>query len=126
MSVRSETLGEVIEWLKAQADSEWECAKDGLSDGYDGFDAYTRAIQHCQDLIVEEKTSSGEHAEIALLKHLADTFDERLRKAEQAKDKGADYTYNDGRSDAFGWAATYCRLMLERERQHEGKERNDA
>lgn len=126
MSVRSETLGEVIKWLKAQADSEWECAKDGLSDGYDGYDAYTRVIQHCQDMIVEEEASSGEHTEIALLKHLADTFDERLRKAEQAKDGGADYTYNDGRSDAFGWAATYCRLMLERERQHEGKERNDA
>lgn len=29
MSVRSETLGEVIEWLKAQADSEWECAQEG-------------------------------------------------------------------------------------------------
>lgn len=113
MSVRSETLDEVIEWLKAQADSEWECAKDGLSDGYGGFDAYTRAIQHCQDMIVEEKASSGKHAEIALLKHLADTFDERLRKAEQAKDGEADYTYHDGQSDAFGWAAAYCRLMLE-------------
>ena len=64
MSVRSETLDEVIKWLKAQADSEWECAKDGLSDGYGGFDAYTRAIQHCQDMIVEEKASSGKHAEI--------------------------------------------------------------
>lgn len=126
MSVRSETLGEVIEWLKAQADSEWECAQEGLSDGYDGYDAYMRTIEHCQDMIVEEKASSGEHAEIALLKHLSDTFDERLRKAEQAKDRGADYTYHDGQSDAFGWAATYCRLMLERERRHEGKERNDA
>lgn len=113
MSVRSETLDEVIKWLKAQAGSEWECAKDGLSDGYGGFDAYTRAIQHCQDMIVEEKASSGKHAEIALLKHLADTFDERLRKAEQAKDGEADYTYHDGQSDAFGWAAAYCRLMLE-------------
>ena len=126
MSVRSETLDEVIKWLKAQADSEWECAKDGLSDGYGGFDAYTRAIQHCQDMIVEDEASSGKHAEITLLKHLADTFDERLRKAEQAKDGEAGYTYNDGQSDAFGWAATYCRLMLERERRHEGKERNDA
>lgn len=111
---------------QAQADSEWERAKDGLSDGYGGFDAYTRAIQHCQDMIVEDEASSGKHAEIALLKHLADTFDERLRKAEQAKDGEAGYTYNDGQSDAFGWAATYCRLMLERERRHEGKERNDA
>lgn len=126
MSVRSETLDEVIKWLKAQADSEWECAKDGLSDGYGGFDAYTRAIQHCQDMIVEEEASSGKHTKIALLKHLADTFDRQLREAERAKDEGRDHTYNDGRSDAFGWAATYCRLMLERERRHEGKERNDA
>lgn len=113
MNARTETLAEVIEWLKAQADSEWECAKDGLSDGYDGFDAYTRAIQHCQDMIVEDEASSGKCGGIALLKHLADTFDERLRKAEQAKDGGADYTYHDGQSDAFGWAAAYCRLMLE-------------
>lgn len=122
MSVRSETLDEVIKWLKAQADSEWECAKDGLSDGYGGFDAYTRAIQHCQDMIIEEKASSGKHAEIALLKHLADTFDERLRKAERAKDRGAGYTYHDGQSDAYGWAATYCRLMIEQMQRHEGKE----
>ena len=40
-------------------------------------------------------------------------LDERLRKAEQAKDGEADYTYHDGQSDAFGWAAAYCRLMLE-------------
>lgn len=113
VSVRSETLGEVVDWLGDEADREWERAKDGLSDGYGGFDAYTRAIQHCQDLIVEEKASSGKHTEIALLKHLADTFGERLRKAEQAKDGGADYTYHDGQSDAFGWAAAYCRLMLE-------------
>ena len=124
--MRSETLDEVIKWLKAQADREWECAKDGLSDGYGGFDAYTRAIQHCQDMIVEDEASSGKHTEIALLKHLADTFDRQLREAERAKDEGRDHTYNDGRSDAFGWAATYCRLMLERERRHEGKERNDA
>lgn len=85
MNARTETLAEVIEWLKAQADSEWECAQGGLSDGYGGFDAYTRAIQHCQDMIVEDEASSGKHTEIALLKHLADTFDERLRKAEQAR-----------------------------------------
>ena len=45
VSVRSETLGEVIEWLGDEADREWERAKDGLSDGYGGFDAYTRTIQ---------------------------------------------------------------------------------
>ena len=126
MNARTETLAEVIDWLGDEADREWERAKDGLSDGYDGFDAYTRAIQHCQDMIVEDEASSGKHTKIALLKHLADTFDERLHKAERAKGRGAGYTYNDGRSDAFGWAATYCRLMLERERRHEGKERDDA
>lgn len=113
MNARAETLAEVIDWLGDEADREWERAKDGLSDGYDGFNAYTRAIQHCQDMIVEDEASSGKHAEIALLKHLADTFDERLRKAEQAKDGGADYTYHDGQSDAYGWAAACCRLMLE-------------
>lgn len=53
MSARTETLAEVIDWLGDEADREWERAKDGLSDGYGGFDAYTRAIQHCQDMIVE-------------------------------------------------------------------------
>lgn len=64
--------------------------------------------------------------EAILLERLADTFETKLRKAEQAKDRGAGYTYHDGQSDAYGWAATYCRLMLERERRHEGKERNNA
>ena len=122
VNARTETLAEVIDWLGDEADREWERAKDGLSDGYDGFDAYTRAIQHCQDMIVEDEASSGKHTEIALLKHLADTFDERLHKAERAKDREAGYTYNDGRSDAFGWAATYCRLMIEQMQRHEGKE----
>lgn len=49
MNARAETLVEVIDWLGDEADREWERAKDGLSDGYGGFDAYTRAIQHCQD-----------------------------------------------------------------------------
>lgn len=60
MSVRSETLDEVIKWLKAQADSEWECAKDGLSDGYGGFDAYTRTIEHCQDMLMDDMAEHGE------------------------------------------------------------------
>ena len=77
-------------------------------------------------MIVEDEASSGKHTEIALLKHLADTFDERLRKAERAKDRGAGYTYHDGQSDAYGWAATYCRLMIEQMQRYEGKERNDA
>ena len=90
MSVRSETLDEVIKWLKAQADSEWECAKDGLSDGYGGFDAYTRAIQHCQDMIVEDEASSGKHTEIALLKHLADTFGQLPRRRASRLGRGRD------------------------------------
>lgn len=59
MSVRSETLGEVIEWLKAQADSEWECAQEGLSDGYDGYDAYMRTIKHCRDMLLDDTAEHG-------------------------------------------------------------------
>ena len=44
MNARTETLAEVINWLGDEADREWERAKDGLSDGYGGFDAYMRAI----------------------------------------------------------------------------------
>lgn len=59
VSVRSETLGEVIEWLKAQADREWECAQEGLSGGYDGFDAYTRTIEHCRDMLMDDTAKHG-------------------------------------------------------------------
>lgn len=59
VSVRSETLGEVIEWLGDEADREWERAKDGLSDGYGGFDAYTRAIEHCQDILMDDTAEHG-------------------------------------------------------------------
>lgn len=61
MSVRSETLSEVIDWLKAQADCEWECAQEGLSDGYDGFDAYTRTIEHCQDMLLNDTAEGGKN-----------------------------------------------------------------
>lgn len=61
VSVRSETLGEIIEWLKAQADCEWECAQGGLSDGYDGFDAYTRTIEHCQDMLLNDTAEGGKN-----------------------------------------------------------------
>lgn len=60
VSVRSETLGEVIKWLKAQADCEWECAQEGLSDGYDGFDAYTRTIEHCQNMLLDDMAMKEE------------------------------------------------------------------
>lgn len=118
MSVRSETLAEVIDWLGDEADREWERAKDGLSDGYDGFDAYTRAIQHCQDMIVEDEASSGKHAEIALLKHLADTFETKLREADRSIGTDIPNQYREGWMDAFGWAATYCRLLAERKWTH--------
>lgn len=59
VSVRSETLGEVIDSLKAQADCELECAQEGLSDGYDGFDAYTRTIEHCQDMLLDDTAEHG-------------------------------------------------------------------
>lgn len=56
--------------------------------------------------------------ETVLLEHLADTFETKLREAGQAKDESFASAYLEGRSDAFGWAATYCRLMAERERTH--------
>lgn len=57
----------------------------------------------------------GRQDEVIPLKRLADTFETRLREAGQAKDESFASAYFEGRSDAFGWAATYCRLMAERE-----------
>lgn len=59
MSARTDTLAEVIDWLGDEADREWERAKDGLSDGYGGFDAYTRAIEHCQDMLMDDTAEHG-------------------------------------------------------------------
>lgn len=53
--------------------------------------------------------------EVILLKHLADTFETKFRKAEQAKGESFASAYFEGQSDAFGWATTYCRLLAERE-----------
>lgn len=112
-----------LKWLKAQADSEWECAKDGLSDGYGGFDAYTRAIQHCQDMLMDDTAEHGKpdeggkmnkQNETVLLEHLADTFETKLRKADRSIGTDIPDPYREGRMDAFGWAATYCRLLAER------------
>lgn len=64
--------------------------------------------------------------ETVLLEHLADTFETKLREAERSIGNDIPNQYREGRMDAFGWTATYCRLMLERERRHEGKERDDA
>lgn len=123
MSVRSETLGEVIEWLGDEADREWERAKDGLSDGYGGFDAYTRTIQHCQDMLMDDTAEHGKpmkaekmnkQNETVLLEHLADTFETKLREADRSIGDDIPNQYREGRMDAFGWAATYCRLLAER------------
>lgn len=59
MNARTETLAKVIDWLGNEADKEWERAKDGLSDGYDGFDAYTRTIEHCQDMLLDDTAEHG-------------------------------------------------------------------
>lgn len=53
--------------------------------------------------------------EAILLERLADTFETKLREAERAKDESFASAYLEGQSDAFGWAATYCRLLAERE-----------
>lgn len=124
VSVRSETLGEVIDWLGDEADREWERAKDGLSDGYGGFDAYTRTIQHCQDMLMDDTAEHGKpdeggkmnkQNETVLLEHLADTFETKLRKADRSIGTDIPDPYREGRMDALGWAATYCRLLAERE-----------
>lgn len=60
----------------------------------------------------------GRQDEVIPLKRPADTFETRLREVGQAKDESFASAYFEGRSDAFGWAATYCRLMAERERTH--------
>lgn len=45
-----------------------------------------------------------ERGKLAVLEHLADTFDRQLRMAERAKDESFASAYFEGRSDAFGWA----------------------
>ena len=118
-----EAIGLIRKWLKAQADSEWECAKDGLSDGYGGFDVYTRAIQHCQDMLMDDTAEHGKpdeggkmnkQNETVLLEHLADTFETKLRETDRSIGTDIPDPYREGRMDAFGWAATYCRLLAER------------
>lgn len=97
--------------------------KDGLSDGYGGFDAYTRTIQHCQDMLMDDTAEHGKpdeggkmnkQNETVLLEHLADTFETKLRKADRSIGTDIPDPYREGRMDALGWAATYCRLLAER------------
>ena len=53
--------------------------------------------------------------ETVLLEHLADTFETKLREADRSIGDDIPNQYREGRMDAFGWAATYCRLLAERE-----------
>lgn len=53
------TLRELIDWLAAEADKEWEAAKEGSGDAYSGFAAYTRTIEHCQDMLMDDTAEHG-------------------------------------------------------------------
>lgn len=53
--------------------------------------------------------------EAVLLERLADTFETKLREAERSIGTDIPDRYREGWMDAFGWAATYCRLLAERE-----------
>lgn len=53
--------------------------------------------------------------EAILLEHLADTFETKLREADRSIGNDIPDRYREGWMDAFGWAATYCRLLAERE-----------
>lgn len=53
--------------------------------------------------------------EAILLERLADTFETKLREAERSIGDDIPNQYREGWMDAFGWAATYYRLMAERE-----------
>lgn len=52
--------------------------------------------------------------EAILLERLADTFETKLREAERSIGNDIPDRYREGWMDAFGWAATYCRLLAER------------
>lgn len=57
----------------------------------------------------------SKQSEAILLEHLADTFEIKLREAERSIGDDIPNQYREGWMDAFGWAATYCHLMAERE-----------
>lgn len=52
--------------------------------------------------------------ETVLLEHLADTFETKLREADRSIGDDIPNQRREGWMDAFGWAATYCRLLAER------------
>ena len=64
--------------------------------------------------IDDEGGKMNKQNETVLLEHLADTFETKLREADRSIGDGIPNQYREGRMDAFGWAATYCRLLAER------------
>ena len=52
--------------------------------------------------------------EAILLERLADSFETKLSEAVRPIGDDIPDRYREGRMDAFGWAATYCRLLAER------------
>lgn len=63
----------------------------------------------------DESGKMNKQNEASLLERLADTFETKLREAERSIGTDIPGPYREGRMDAFGWAATYCRLLAERE-----------
>lgn len=53
--------------------------------------------------------------EAILLERLADTFENQAPRGRPVYRRRHSRPVPGGRMDAFGWAATYCRLMAERE-----------
>lgn len=62
----------------------------------------------------DEGGKMNKQNETVLLEHLADTFETKLREADRSIGDDIPNQYREGRMDAFGWAATYCRLLAER------------
>lgn len=63
----------------------------------------------------DEGGKMNKQNETVLLEHLADTFETKLREADRSIGDDIPNQYREGWMDAFGWAATYCRLLAERE-----------
>ena len=62
----------------------------------------------------DEGGKMNKQNETVLLEHLADTFETKLREADRSIGTDIPDPYREGWMDAFGWAATYCRLLAER------------
>ena len=62
----------------------------------------------------DEGRKMNKQNEASLLERLADTFETKLRESERSIGTDIPDPYREGRMDALGWAATYCRLLAER------------